>query len=112
MDILEQQRNVLNKLRAWHQWDVAGDNSILASFRKKFFSKRPLCPSEGEVESLAKYYFPPRGSVKASICDFGHAEVPHLFQRQDVDIIEILDYGTLRNPGSHSNCGLNHFKSR
>ena len=98
-DILGQQREVLDKLRAWYQWDRTRDRSVLASFQRKIFSKRPSRPSEREVEGLAKYFFPPRGSVRASICDFGHGEEAHQrFKRLDVDITQILDHGAFAIP--------------
>ena len=51
------------------------------------------------MEGLAKYFFPPRGSIRASICDLGHGEdLNERFKRHDVDITEILDHGAFVTP--------------
>lgn len=85
--IWQKHREVLSKLKAWHDWEKPHQGSLISFLRKKLFSKRPRCPSGDELQSLAKFFFPPRGTLKASICDFGCEGMK--FERQSVEIDDL-----------------------
>lgn len=71
-DILESQRAVLGRLKAWHQWDTDRYESLSTYLMSKAgFPKRPICPTRDELLSLVTYFFPPRRSLKVVVCDFG-----------------------------------------
>ncbi len=79
----DSQRIVLKRLKAWHQWD----NDRYKSLRKFLISqagflKRPICPTPGQLFSLATYFFPPRWSLRVIVCDFGEGR----FERCEVDL--------------------------
>lgn len=66
------QRQVLARLRAWHEWGEASRTSpkrFLLS--KSGILQRPACPDEQELLSLAFYFFPPRAQLKVIVCDYG-----------------------------------------
>ena len=87
---LEEHRQVLEKLRAWRDWEKAPQGSLLSFPRKKLLSKRPPRPGSEDLQSLAKFFFPPRGSLKASICDFGPGNGPEeIFEREDIEICKL-----------------------
>ncbi|KAL8722754.1 MAG: hypothetical protein Q9225_000815 [Loekoesia sp. 1 TL-2023] len=70
---LSKHRAVLKRLRAWHDWDQARRESLLSFVLSKLkIRRRPACPHEQELLSLALYYFPPRAELRATICDFGN----------------------------------------
>ena len=73
---------VLSDLRAWHNWEEGRQFSPFSFLRKKLLSKRPPCPSIDKLQPLVEFYFPPRGSLKASICDFGDGK----FEKNEVAI--------------------------
>jgi hypothetical protein len=69
---LQRQREVLKRLKAWHAWDVKRRINPFRFFWTLIgLPKRPACPSHEELLSLATFFFPPRKSLKVSICDFG-----------------------------------------
>ena len=45
-------------------------------------AKRPICPTDAQLLSLATYFFPARLSLKVTVCDFGEGR----FERFDVDL--------------------------
>ena len=72
MSELEKQRAVLSQLKAWHNWDDARHESLRHFLLDLFrLTRRPKCPQNNELLSLARYYFPVRAEQKATICDFG-----------------------------------------
>ena len=79
---LQRQREVLDRLRLWHNWEQERQRSLKAFLLSKIYPKRPPCPSGRELLSLAKYYFPQRASLKATVCDFGHEK----FHMQEVGL--------------------------
>lgn len=99
------QRDTLNRLRSWHNWDQ-GRRISLTQFclSKSRLSKRPACPNEDELISLATYYFPLRQDLKVTVCDFGAGR----FERSEHSLTAVRD-GTCitskaaaitHNPGS------------
>ena len=85
-EILNSQRAVLKRLKAWHQWEIDRYKSLgklLAS--KAGFPKRPICPSNDQLLSLATHFFPPRWSLKVVVCDFGHGR----FERREIELLNV-----------------------
>lgn len=81
--VLEGQREVLSRLRKWHLWDVERHESPSRYLLSKIgYSKRPPRPSDGELKSLAAYFFPPRVSLIVTVCDFGLDR----FERTDTNL--------------------------
>ena len=80
-------RTVLEKLRAWHEWDTTRRKS-LTSFVLSMLGlrRRPVCPSEDDLYELALFHFPLCAHIKARICDF-HIGGVTTFE-QSVDKIE------------------------
>lgn len=85
--ILNSKRAVLKRLKAWHQWEIDRYKS-LGKFliSKAGFPKRPICPSNDELLSLATYFFPPRWSLKVVVCDFGDGR----FERCEIELINVM----------------------
>ena len=70
---LRKHRAVWARLKAWHDWDEAKRQSPLGhSLSNINFRPRPARPCKQELLQLALYYFPPRATLKAIICDFGN----------------------------------------
>ena len=83
---LEVQRAVLQKLKAWHQWDTDRYRSLGNFLSSKVgFPKRPICPTNTELLSLATFFFPQRHSLKVVVCDFGKNGV----NREEVDLRDV-----------------------
>lgn len=71
--VLEGQRVVLARLRAWHQWEVDNRKSLFKYILSKLgYLRRPRCPDDADLVSLGTYFFPPRSLLKVTVCDFGH----------------------------------------
>ena len=69
---LENHRDVLKRLKAWHHWDANRHKSLSKFLLSKIgYPRRPACPDESDLLSLAKYYFPPRAELKVVVCDYG-----------------------------------------
>lgn len=83
---LNSQRAVLKRLKAWQQWDTDRYKS-LGSFlmSKAGFPKRPICPSDDQLFSLARHFFPPRWSLKVVVCDFGGGR----FERCETELLNV-----------------------
>ena len=83
---LESQRAVLQRLKAWYQWDTDRYRSM-GSFllSKAGFPKRPICPTNTELLSLATFFFPQRHSLKVIVCDFSRNGV----NREEVDLRDV-----------------------
>ena len=83
---LESQRAVLQKLKAWHQWDTDRYTSLGKFLMSKAgFPKRPICPTNTELLSLATFFFPQRHSLKVVVSDFDRNGV----NREEVDINDV-----------------------
>lgn len=85
-EILNSQRAVLKRLKAWHQWEIDRYKSLgkfLVS--KAGFPKRPIRPSNDQLLSLATHFFPPRWSLKVIVCDFGDGR----FERCEIELINV-----------------------
>ena len=83
---LRENRAVLTRLRKWHDWDEAKRKSPLGhSLSNINFRPRPARPCKQELLQLALYYFPPRATLKAIICDFGNGR----FERSEQDLGKI-----------------------
>lgn len=67
---LENQRKVLDRLRAWRKWDTNRRRSPIKYILSWIYSTRPSCPSHTELLALATYFFPLRVNLTATICDF------------------------------------------
>ena len=85
-ETLDSQRAVLKRLKAWHQWDTDRYKS-LGNFlmSKAGFPKRPICPSDDQLVSLARHFFPPRWSLKVVVCDFGDGR----FERCETNLLNV-----------------------
>lgn len=71
--VLEGQRVVLARLRAWHQWEVDNHKSLFKYILSKLgYLRRPRCPDDADLVSLGTYFFPHRNLLKVTVCDFGH----------------------------------------
>ena len=82
----ESQRAVLQRLKAWHQWDTDRYTSLGKFLMSKAgFPKRPICPTNTELLSLATFFFPDRHSLKAVVCDFGINDV----KREEIDLTDV-----------------------
>lgn len=87
--LLNSQRAVLRKLKAWHKWDTDRYRSLSKFLMSKAgFPKRPICPAPCQLFSLATYFFPPRWSLKATVCDFGEGQ----FERFEVHLEDLQQY--------------------
>lgn len=67
---LQNHREVLERLRAWRDWEKSCQSSLRLFLLSKVYPKRPPCPPKEELQSLAEYFFPPRPWLNVSICDF------------------------------------------
>ena len=79
---LKKHREVLERLRAWHDWEKSRRASFRLFLLSKIYPKRPPRPPKKELQSLAKYFFPPRNVLNVTICDFGNGR----FGRHDTNI--------------------------
>lgn len=69
---LEKHREVLRRLKAWHDWHGYRHKSLKTFLLSKIgYPRRPHCPDESNLLSLAKYYFPPRAELEVVVCDYG-----------------------------------------
>ena len=83
---LESQRAVLQRLKAWHQWDNDRYTSLGQFLMSKAgFPKRPICPTNIELLSLTTFFFPQRHSLIIVVCDFGRNGV----NREEVDLRDV-----------------------
>ena len=83
---LDSQRAVLKELKAWHQWDTDRYMSLGKFLMSKAgFPKRPICPSDDQLISLATHFFPPRWSLKVVVCDFGDGR----FERCETELLNV-----------------------
>ncbi|MCJ1460254.1 hypothetical protein MMC28_010633 [Mycoblastus sanguinarius] len=66
------QRAVLQRLKAWHQWEQDSHRSLVDTLLRTppAFIPRPSLPTEEELLSLAEYYFPLRDDLEVTVCDF------------------------------------------
>ena len=105
------QRDTLNRLRSWHDWDQGRRTSLTRFCLSKLrLSKRPACPNEDELISLATYYFPPRVDLKVIVCDFGASR----FERSEHSLTVARDRTciTYEWAGITHNRGNLEFKTR
>ena len=80
--VLNTQRAVLQRLKAWDQWDTDRYKSLTKFLMSKAgFPRRPPRPTHAELLSLAKYFFPSRWSLRV-VCDFGKGR----FERFEVGL--------------------------
>ena len=83
---LEQQRRVLSRLKAWHDWDENRHKSLRNFLLSKIgYPRRPSRPNDSELIQLALYFFPPRAKLKVILCDYGD----NYFERSEVMLGEI-----------------------
>ena len=86
IEILHSQRAVLKKLKAWHQWENERHESLGKFLMSKAgFPRRPICPSDDQLISLATHFFPPRWSLKVIVCDFGDGR----FERCETKLLNV-----------------------
>ena len=84
--ILDSQRAVLKRLKAWHQWEHDRHESLGKFLMSKAgFPRRPICPSDDQLISLATHFFPPRWSLKVIVCDFGDGR----FERCETKLLNV-----------------------
>ncbi|KAL8732440.1 MAG: hypothetical protein Q9181_003960 [Wetmoreana brouardii] len=91
---LEQQRRVLDRLRAWHRWDEDRRTSPGKYLWSCIRSTRPTCPSDKELLALATYFFPPRAELTVTVCDFGAGR----YEKSSVSLGRLDEY-MLEKPG-------------
>ena len=82
---LDRVRGILDRLRKWHTWELCRQQSLRKYLLGKTFSRRPPCPSLQELRQLAVLFFPPRGSLLATVCEYGEG----YFKRRDIPISDI-----------------------
>ena len=68
---LKPHREVLARLRKWHNREARRRNSFIQLQLSKFWPVLSIRPSNNELRSLVAYYFPPHELLSATICDFG-----------------------------------------
>ncbi|KAI4198731.1 MAG: hypothetical protein LQ350_005115 [Teloschistes chrysophthalmus] len=96
---LEQQRDVLDRLRAWYRWDESRHTSPGKYLLSYVYSKRPPCPSRKELVDLATFFFPPRSKLMVTICDHGigrHEEISVPFGQVEQYLTEKPQWVALR----------------
>lgn len=65
--------SVLQRLKAWHQWETQHYSSLSAFLLGTIgYPRRPDRPGDSELKQLATFYFPPRSRLEVSIYDFGN----------------------------------------
>ena len=80
---LEEQRKVLSRLKAWHDWDENRHKSLRNYILSKVgYPRRPSLPGRNELSPRALFYFPPRMKLKVILCDYGHDR----FDRFEVEL--------------------------
>ncbi len=72
-------REILARLRKWREWELERGHSLRKFLLSKIFPRRPPCPSLPELKQLATFIFPPRASLKATVCDYGEGRF-HRFE--------------------------------
>lgn len=82
---LDQVREVLDRLRLWHEWEIRRRRSLRSYLLSKVFPRRPPCPPLLELKQLATFFFPPRASLKVTICDYGEER----FERHETLVCNI-----------------------
>ena len=75
-------REILNRLRKWHDWEIRRRQSLRRFILSKVFPKRPPCPLHAELKRLATFFFPFRSLLKATVCDFGDGR----FERTEITV--------------------------
>lgn len=84
-DTLAKVREVLDRLRKWHDWELRRRHLLRKHLLSIVFPRRPPCPSRDELKQLATFFFPSRASLIANICDYGEGR----FQRSETPISKI-----------------------
>ena len=80
---LKEQRQVLSRLKAWHDWDENRHKSLRNYILSRVgYPRRPSLPGRNELSQLALCYFPPRMKLKVILCDYG----PDRFERFEVEL--------------------------
>lgn len=79
---LQKHRGVLERLQARHNWGKSRQGSFRQFLWSRLNPKRPPCPPNKQLQSLAEVFFPPRALLNFSICDFGAGH----FERHDTNI--------------------------
>lgn len=83
---LERQREVLGRLKAWHDWDENRHKSLRNFLLSKVgYPRRPSRPGYSELIELAFYCFLPPATLEVIICDYGHDR----FNRFEVELGKI-----------------------
>ena len=86
MSQLERQREVLSRLKAWHDWDENRHKSLKKFLLSKAgYPRRPPRPSAEQLVNLSLYYFPLRTRLEVIICDYGHDR----FDRSELELGKI-----------------------
>lgn len=69
---VQRHHTTLQRFKAWHQWETEHYSSLPAFLLGTIgYPRRPDCPTDAELEALAKFYFPPRWGLEVSIYDCG-----------------------------------------
>ena len=85
---LEQQRRVLSRLKAWHDWDENRHKSLRNFLLSKIgYPRRPSRPNDSELIQLALYFFPSRAKLKVILCDYGD----NRFERSE-EMLDVIDF--------------------
>ena len=87
---LVEARKILDQLRQWHDYGIARSQSLRRNLWSRVFPQRPPCPSQEQLKQLATFFFPPRASLEATICDYGDG---HFNYSKNVPICD-LEPGT------------------
>lgn len=66
----QNQRRTIKSLVKWADYDNRRTIDWLLSFTLRRFRQSPL-PDDQKLIELAQYLYPPRGHLKAHVCDFG-----------------------------------------
>ncbi|KAL6714173.1 hypothetical protein ACLMJK_008667 [Lecanora helva] len=81
---LDEVRRILEDLRSWKNWETRRRQSLRSYLLSKIFPIRPPCPPPNELRRLARFFFPPRASLRATVCDYGEGR----FERREVKTIK------------------------
>ncbi|KAL8788395.1 MAG: hypothetical protein Q9195_007313 [Heterodermia aff. obscurata] len=87
----DQQRRVLRRLKAWHDWDENCHKSLTNFLMSKIgYPRRPSRPTHNELHQLALFYFPRRAKLKVIVCDYGDNRFERRNLQDQVDAFNIL----------------------
>ena len=98
---LKPQREVLARLRLWHNREDRRRKSFIRVQLSKCWPVLSIRPSNNELRSLVAFYFPPHELLSATICDFGQGRSERF--KTNVDNVRLCTYHPMHRASDPAN---------